>query len=216
MKYKILLLAAMLGVATITPLQAQEQSEREAGVTISVDNHADSREQGSEEFIEFMRGFMGDAVANRIQEEFDNLDADDRVELEKKLADQNFRSVNINADGIGGAEATVAILAITLSLGMPIIILLMVLYFSYRKRRQRMDLIQSFVAAGKDVPEQLLDEAGETDPLRSGINLVAIGIGLLAALHMVGADEAAAFGMIPLLIGLARLGYHFLSKREKN
>ena len=215
MKMKILLLVTMLGFAVAVPSYAQEDVANDTGVTIRV-TADDEEAKSTEEFVEFMRGFLGDSVADRIESEFDQLDANDRAKLERKLADKNFSSVNISTDGLGGAEATVAILAITLSLGMPIIILMLVLFFSYRKRRQRMDLIQSFVSAGKDVPVQLLDEASETDPLRSGINLVAIGLGVVVALQWAGAGEAAAFGLIPLFIGLARLGYYYLDKNRSN
>ena len=187
---------------------AQESdADQETGTVISAGT------ESTEAFVDVMRDMLGDRVAERIEAEFESLDQDDKERLAEKLANKQFSGVNIRTDGIGGAEMTIAILAITLTLGMPIIVLLLILYFSYRKRRQRVDLIQSFVEAGKDVPPQLLGEEEGTDPLRSGINLTAIGLALVVALYWLG-EEAAVIGLIPLAIGVSRLGYYYLSEKK--
>lgn len=55
--------------------------------------------------------------------------------------------------------------------------------------------------------------------LRSGVMLVLIGIVLFFAIDMVGAGEAALFGLIPAAIGVANLVYAIIQwekeKKEK-
>ena len=49
--------------------------------------------------------------------------------------------------------------------------------------------------------------ASAAKSLRSGVMLVLIGIVLFFAIDMVGAEEAALFGLIPAAVGIANLVY---------
>ncbi len=217
MKHLTLAFALALSVMAVNPAlaQAEEIVEKDVVVRIGGDGSTvSSATNNTEDFIEQIRNALGDRVAERIQAEFAELNDEERAKLERELGNELLSGINISAQGMGGAEATIAILAITLSLGMPILIVLLVLYFSYRRRRQRMDLIRSFIDAGKDVPEQLLDEQSTNNPLRSGLSLVAVGLGISLAFAIIGAVEASALGLIPLFIGVASLIYYYTDQKR--
>ncbi len=220
MKHLTLVFVMTLSMLATAPALAQQSENVETDITVRIGG-SDSAGSGSkvdsnstEEFIEFMRGMMGDRVANEIAAEFEELDAEERAELEEKLSDSDFRAITINGDDWGGA-LIIPILAISLTLGMPIIIVLMVLYFSYRKRRQKAELISSFVEAGKDVPPQLLEETSTANnPLRSGLTLVFVAAAVSAAFFIIGEPEVAALALIPLALGLARLVFYFIDNKN--
>lgn len=160
-----------------------------------------SPEQKIERAVETIRKLAGDEVGDKLALELDGLTQEEKKELVAEFSN------SLSFSGIGGGEAAVAIVAIVFSLGMPIIILLMVLIFAHRKRRQKMDVVKAYLDSDREAPAQVLAEfTGEdTNNFRSGVKLVAIGLGVILALYFSGNGEAAAFGLIPLFIGGARL-----------
>ena len=217
MKQLTLAFALALSVLATSPVIAQADESVETDITIRVGGDKSStvsESKSTEDFVEFMRGMLGDTVADEIASEFAELDDDERAKLEKKLAKEDFKSITFDSDDFGNA-IIIPILAITLSLGMPIIIVLLVLYFGYRKRRQRAELIRSFIDAGKDVPQQLLDDQPGANPLRSGLTLVAVAAAISIAFFIIGETEISALALIPLFLGLARLAFYY-SDTNKN
>lgn len=162
---------------------------------------AASPDEQIERAVESIRKLAGDEVGDELALELSGLTPEEK----KKLVEEFSHSFNF--DGMGAGEVAVAIVAIVFSLGMPIIILFMVLIFAHRKRRQKMDVMKAYLDSDREVPTQVLAEfSGEdTNNFRSGVKLVAIGLGVILALYFSGNAEAAAFGLIPLFIGGARL-----------
>ena len=110
-------------------------------------------------------------------------------------------------------QMIVAALAIVFSLGMPIIIVAIVLYFMYRRRRLAHDTINQYLASGKEIPPEIMqnlfkDAAAATTPktnLHKGTINTSIGLGMVIGFNAIDADFLAAIGFIFLLVGLAQL-----------
>jgi hypothetical protein len=77
-----------------------------------------------------------------------------------------------------------------------------------------MELVRSFIDAGKDVPTQLLDEQSNANPLRSGLTLVAVATAISLAFYIIGETDVAALALIPLFLGLARLAFYYLDTKS--
>ena len=117
-------------------------------------------------------------------------------------------------DGFGAFQAIVAITAIIFTLGMPIIIVAAVLYFAYRRRRLAHDTINQFLASGKEIPPEIMQnlfkDAGTTaatpkNNLHRGTVNAGIGIGMVIGFNAIDAHFLAAIGFVFLLVGLAQL-----------
>ncbi len=112
-------------------------------------------------------------------------------------------------DGLTLLEALIPLTAIVFTFGMPIMIVGVVLYSSYRKKRLMHDTINQYVSSGKDIPPEVLKglqkEMTPKNNLHRGLVLSGIGMGIFACFAVIGSLEAAAFGLIPLFVGLAQL-----------
>jgi len=199
---------------TLEQQESIELNESKDGIHFNLD--FDDDELSTDEKFEIAKKAIKDAVGG----EFDK---DTEIEIEG-LTDQQKEEIiealeegfSIQTDGIPTSVLAVAIPAVVLSLGMPIIIVLLVLWFSHKKRRQKMDVINAYLQAEREVPDQVLNafDVGSKSSLRRGIMLVGVGLGFLAALHGFDEPEVASLGLIPLFIGLARLLYWFLEDRK--
>ena len=201
------------------PLLAQTAGgEPEAAVT---EQAADASEQIDTDEVKQKVNEVIDAIANRVKQEvdaeihveIDDVSAEDLEELDKlksaiETGDWSGHS------GIDAGEVAVAVTAIIFSLGLPIIILLVVLFYANRKRKQKMELINQFINADQPVPDQLINEfnTGSGDPLRSGLQLVGVGLGIALFFLVLGEPEPAGIGLIPFGLGAARLIYWKVNK----
>ncbi|RBP50872.1 DUF6249 domain-containing protein [Arenicella xantha] len=157
---------------------------------------------------------LGEEFADELNREIDGLTDEEKEKLVSAIED-GF-TFNVDGDGIPLAALLIAIPAVVLTLGMPVIIVLLVLWFGHKKRRQRLELINRFLDAGKDVPPEILhtiDNDGG-DSLKRGIMLTGIGLGVVAGFSAVGENTVAGFGLIPMFIGIARLVYWYLAERK--
>jgi hypothetical protein len=99
----------------------------------------------------------------------------------------------------------IGLVAVTMSLGIP----MAAMYTYYRVRRLRTEERLAALARGATIPmEPELPEAGRSR--RSGILLVAGALGYIATFALIARSEseawiAAAFGIIPLTVGLGFL-----------
>jgi len=117
-------------------------------------------------------------------------------------------------DGFGAFQAVVAIVAIVFTLGMPIIIVSLILFFGYRKRRLAHDTINGYLASGKEIPPEVMQNlfrdagtatAAPRTSLHKGTINASIGLGMVVGFGAIDADFLAAIGFIFLLVGLAQL-----------
>jgi hypothetical protein len=108
-----------------------------------------------------------------------------------------------------GPEELVPILVPVASFGATIAIVAIVLYFRYRTLRLKQDLLEAFLAKGEAIPPALLSlpkaAASRNGDLRRGLVLLGGGGGLSVALLFAHQPDAAGFGLIPALIGVAFL-----------
>ena len=111
----------------------------------------------------------------------------------------------------------IAGLAVVLIFGTPILLVAAMLYTSYRKRRLMHNTIDQYVSSGRDIPPEVLQslhrEVTPANNLHRGLLMSGIGLGVIACFMVMDAAEAAALGLIPLLIGLAQLLIWKLEKK---
>ena len=100
-------------------------------------------------------------------------------------------------------------MAILLIFGTPVMLVAAVLYWGYRKRRLAHDTINQYLASGKEIPEEVMQNLfKDTKPknnLHKGMVMCGLGFGIFLCFAIIGSMEAASFGMIFLFIGLAQL-----------
>lgn len=87
-----------------------------------------------------------------------------------------------------------------------------------QKRTQHQELIQKFLDAGRDVPEELLtDFDGKSQAnLSKGIKETLVGLALMVFLTVLIGFEIGAVGLIVIAAGLSRLAIWKLSQPKKS
>ena len=180
------------------------------GFTVSIDlGSADEAEEDIEQAVRVVKKILGKEAASELKTELEDLNDEEREELRELFSGKAFHIGDRDGGGLGFGEFMIAMTAIVFSLGMPIIILALFLYFGHRKRKQKMELISSYLAANQPVPEHVMadfgSDANANSPFRSGLTLTLVGFAIVIFFVTVGAEEAAALGLIPVGIGLARL-----------
>jgi hypothetical protein len=185
-------------------------AEEDDGFTVRIDlGDAQEAEEDIEQAVLIVKKILGKEAANELKTELKDLNEDEREELRDLFSGKAFHIGDGDSGGLGFGEFMIAMTAIIFSLGMPIIILALFLYFGHRKRKQKMELISSYLAANQPVPEHVMadfgSDANANSPFRSGLTLTLVGIAIVIFFLGVGASEAAALGLIPVGIGLARL-----------
>ncbi|MGB1869246.1 MAG: DUF6249 domain-containing protein [Porticoccaceae bacterium] len=145
--------------------------------------------------------------------EWENLGEEDKQELlssldnlDDEMTIQVHRDADITEDS--DAEDIVAIIAV---FGLPLFLLIAILYYKHHKRMVKVALIKDYLAAGKDVPIEVLtvingeEPDAPSDSFQSAVRNIAVGIGLILFLGIAISWELAAVGLIPLFIGIGKL-----------
>ncbi len=223
MKQLITLIALILAFVSVDHIWAQEEDQVvtaevvDDGSGISVDLSLSSKEVSDDESINkltsVIRKVAGDEVADEVVVEVSGLSDAEKAELAEAIRE----GIHIDSDEIPGWVGPIAILSIILFFSVPLLILIAVFWYGYRKRRQKMDLIQVYLDAGKDVPPQVLstfDQSGGS--FRSGLILAGAGVGIVAAFNAAGDASTGALGLIPLFVGIAKLVYWFFEERQRD
>ncbi len=93
------------------------------------------------------------------------------------------------------------------SFALALSIVALTLFSGLRKEKERHQTMRLLIEKGMTVPpDLLLTPKRPHSDLRSGLIAIAIGMGVMAMLALLpGADGTWAAGLIPLLVGLARL-----------
>lgn len=193
-----------------------ESNEYERGLQLKWD--FDDDELSTDEKFEIAKKAIKDTIGSEfdkdIEVEIEGLSDEEKKEIIDAL-EEGF-SINMGSDDIPAGALAIVIPVLLLTLGMPIIIVLVVLWFGHKKCRQKMEVINAYLQADREVPDQVLNafDVGSKSSLRRGIMLVGLGLGIVAAFNGFGESEVAALGLIPFFIGLARLIYWFLEGRK--
>lgn len=126
--------------------------------------------------------------------------------LDDEMTIQVHRDIDMTEDS--DAEGIVAIIAV---FGLPLFLLIAILYYKHRKRMVKAALIKDYIAAGKDVPTEVLTVINGAEPdapadsFQSAVRSITLGIGLILFLGIAVSWELAAVGLIPLFIGIGKL-----------
>ena len=157
---------------------------------------------------------LGEDFSEELQLEIDGLTDEQKADFISSLEDGFV--IDMTSDDIPLAALFIAVPAVILFLGMPIFIVLLVLWFGHKKRRQKMELVNVYLEANKEVPPQVLTsfDVGAASSLRRGLMLTALGVGIVAAFSAFGDADIGALGLIPLFVGVARLIYWYVEERK--
>lgn len=131
------------------------------------------------------------------------------AEVAKDLVAQIIQGHNSGSSTVQFMRALVPVVAIVMVFGMPVLIVASVLSFKHKRRQLVHQNISQMIEKGMEIPEHLLASAEvRSKPgsaLRTGMVLLAAGLGVIAFFYIVGAPQVIGLGLIPLLIGLAYL-----------
>lgn len=101
-----------------------------------------------------------------------------------------------------------------------VLILLIVFGYKAYREKSRNELIAKAIEHGKEISPDLfsgpLKNEKKSDPLTSALACIGVGIGMFVALYFFfDGIKFAAFGCIPLFIGIGQLVAYFVNKRKK-
>ncbi|MCV6604420.1 MAG: hypothetical protein OIF34_03875, partial [Porticoccaceae bacterium] len=164
------MLAPLLALAISAPIMAWATPEEAPQAPIPTEEvleieQQESAEESKKSGKDAKIDRLFDRISKKLDDENSELSEEEKEELREGLYDakealKELDEINIkiggDGDGVSIPEMFVAILAITLSLGGPIIIVAIALYSSFKKRRLTHDTINNYVAAGKDIPTEVL------------------------------------------------------------
>jgi len=225
----LILLYSLLAMTLGTPAFAQESETKSDEPTVNI-------EELSEGGVKFDISFDDDIdddekikKVTRLLSEFDSelgqeletelsaLSDEDKKRLVEKL-DEGF-TFDPNIDNFPIGVVFIALPAVILIFGMPLFLLIALLMAGYRKRRQKMELVDKYIAADRDIPEHVmtgLDNGGSASFLKSGLTLTAVGLGIAMFFNLVGASDVMGLGFIPMFLGIARLIFWYLVERKSD
>ena len=208
---------------------AQEQPEAAAEASADpslseMDARARTKEKVRSKILEMVESALDGSeveltaeMEGELEKEFEELEAD----LESIDGGRGIR-LNVDTDGGGGDVPLGGILlgglAILLVFGTPVMIVSFILYAGYRKRRLVHDVITQYLASGKEVPPDILQNlqgpAAAKNSMQKGVFWTFVGLGIISFFLILGEEGGAAIGCIPLFIGLAQLLIWKLEQRE--
>ena len=197
---------------TVIETVVEKSSKEPRSIKVDVDIDGDDvNDESIKKISDLVRGIAGDEVANEVIVELDGLSEDEKAQLAESIK----KGIKFDTDQIPDWLGAVVILAVVLIFGSPILILITVFFFMARKRKQKMNVIQVYLDAGKDVPPELLRTFDNSvSSFRSGIMFAGAGLGIMAAFYSANNDSVGALGLIPLFIGVAKLLYWFFEERK--
>lgn len=99
----------------------------------------------------------------------------------------------------------VAICGIIFLFGGPVVAVFLICYFIYRTKRARYRAMADIVAAGKDVPQELLPQSKPNYKWDSGVRYVAWGAALMLFFLIGGFTRWAMLMLVPIIIGASKL-----------
>jgi hypothetical protein len=167
-----------------------------------------------------LAGKVVERVADKLEDSLSGLPEDvrrdiepDVRELRSALADiRELKHDTVHTHHRNGEDTLTAIAGMMVPIVLFGCVVLMVGIVSFNNRRKRQmvhETIDRIISQGKDVPVELLDalDKGRNGKslLQRGIFWLGLGIGLGGCFFIWGGLEAAALGLLPICIGIARL-----------
>lgn len=194
-----------------------QANEDEGSASVKMNLNLDSEASSKDKLDDLMAliGRLDKEAAENLEVKVQGLSDEEKLEILEKIG--SSKVVNINHDDIPDGGIAVAIVALVMVFGTPIFILVALLYFSSRRRRQKMEMVNTFIQNGQEVPAHVMADFGDGSNeslLRSGITLSTVGLGLIVGFAVAGNEVVSGIGFIPLFIGLGRLGFWYLDERK--
>lgn len=234
MKHLILTLSLTLGLLVVgatTAVVAQESgSQQESVETTSEDNKnsikigngnvkfafdtEDSNQKKLEKVAKLVGKVLSKDVGEELSVELKTLSDNEKEEL-VEVIESGFSFDNNHSGGL--SDNIVPLLAVLLIFGFPIVLVMVLARSGQKKRIQKMELVSMYLQADKELPRHVInafEKGGADSSLRSGLVLIAVGLGLIVGFNISGDSDAAAFGFIPLFIGIARLAFWYFEERK--
>lgn len=151
---------------------------------------------------------------------------DDTVMTTASIAENPDESQTADADHYNylreQSQQTETIIIVLIAMVTPflsiIIIVFLALLFSNKKRRLRYHTMELAITNGKDLPASFyenFDNSSTKSMLHSALVWIAWGVGITLFLMVVGNLVWATIGVIPLLVGVAKLITHIIENRQK-
>ncbi len=113
------------------------------------------------------------------------------------------------------------ILGILVPFSTAVLIVLIVFIAKVLRDKSRNQVVMKAIENGKELPQEFFTpyekgkrEPKEKDPLRDSLVTLGLGIGLTLALYFFLGLKFAAFGLIPLFVGLGQLTAYFVNKKK--
>jgi len=192
-----------ISVSEMSP--AESDKGFNVGINVDIGDELTADEK-IDEVVELVGKVHGE-IADELKLELEGLSAEEKAQLVSKF-EHGFEPNNFSME-----DVVVPVVAIISVFGLPVFILIVLMASGYRKRKQKMELVSLYLEKGQELPEHVINAFGgaeATSSLRSGLTLVGVGIGLVAAF---GDSNGGNFGLIPLFIGVARLIYWYMEER---
>jgi len=211
---KTVLIMAIVAFFTFNAGLAQsDDDKRDVSINVGLDSDDNNRES-VENLIELISELDKDA-AEKLSVKVEGLSDEEKLKILQRMGGDSF---DFDRDDIPAGAVAVSIIAIVMVFGTPIFILVALLYFSGRRRRQKVELVNTYLQNGQEVPAHVMqgfDDNSNENFLRSGITLSTVGLGLIVGFAVAGNEVVSGIGFIPLFIGLGRLGFWYLDERKE-
>lgn len=113
-----------------------------------------------------------------------------------------------------------SILGIIVPFAAAVLIIAIIFLAKYYKDKSRNELIAKAIEHGKDLSPDLFKSSDmprkHSDPLTGALVSIGVGVGLFGAFYFFfGGLKFAAFGLIPLFIGIGQLVAYLVNKNNK-
>lgn len=176
--------------------------------------------------VKFLSLYVDGANSLRLRGKADNQQVKKRnVKVEERNGDKKYNSGNrrginiIGWDGGDFSDAVIAIVALTGIFFAPFASLVLIVFFILRaqrnKQKQQIELYAKAMEVGKEVPANLfVKPTGSL--LNRGIIWAMLGVGTMLSFGLTMDASDAAWGIIPLCVGVAYLLMHYLGKKREN
>ena len=115
---------------------------------------------------------------------------------------------------MSASVAFVAIIGMLVSFGLPLALVALILFYKHRKLRMVHETIARLAEKGLPVPAELIEPPQRGSAAMRG-GLVLIGLGIALALVLPQVDGPWSIGLIPGLMGVARLLAWAIEKRAE-
>lgn len=123
--------------------------------------------------------------------------------------------------GLGTFEVVVIFIVLALAIALPVMIIAITFEFKNRQQKLWHETARLALEKGQPLPAQpasgfhdRTDSKGGRNDIRTGLILIAVGVGLAVFFKTVGARDAMGIGAIPGFIGVALLLFGLFSPRS--